>query len=327
MAAFRGRLFCNTICPVGTFFSILSRFSIYKIQIVKSVCSMCGRCSSVCKSECIDIKNQKIDFDRCVVCLNCINTCPEKGIKFVSMVKLAKLKYQSKKERKFDSSKRTFITGIIGTLIGANIVGKLKAYDQKKDKKQNLIPIVKNKPVTPPGSLSLEHYKTSCTACHLCVSICPTHVLSPSFLEYGLTGMLIPYMNYDKSFCNYECNKCSQVCPTGAIIPITSNQKKIIQIGKVVFIRENCIVYNEETSCGACAEHCPTSAVHMVPYRGFLTIPETNQEICIGCGACEYACPAQPHKAIYVEANKVHEEAKLPDEGKPQEGTPKYFPF
>jgi ferredoxin len=39
----------------------------------------------------------------------------------------------------------------------------------------------------------------------------------------------------------------------------------------------------------------------MVPYKGVLTIPEINQDICVGCGACESVCPAIPYKAIYVE--------------------------
>ena len=35
-------------------------------------------------------------------------------------------------------------------------------------------------------------------------------------------------------------------------------------------------------------------------------IPVVNTEKCIGCGSCEYVCPARPHAAIYVEGNEVH---------------------
>ena len=81
-------------------------------------------------------------------------------------------------------------------------------------------------------------------------------------------------------------------------------------MGYVVFIEENCIVYTDGTSCGACSEHCPTQAVAMVPYKDGLTIPHVNKEICVGCGGCEYVCPARPFRAIYIEGNPVQKEAK-----------------
>jgi ferredoxin len=90
--------------------------------------------------------------------------------------------------------------------------------------------------------------------------------------------------------------------------------KKTVQIGKVHFILENCVVYTDNTSCGSCSEHCPTQAVHMIPYKGELTIPEVRPEICVGCGACEYACPTRPFRAIYVDGNYIHEIALLPEE-------------
>ena len=37
-------------------------------------------------------------------------------------------------------------------------------------------------------------------------------------------------------------------------------------------------------------------------------IPSVNTEKCIGCGACEYLCPARPFSAIYVEGHEVHRE-------------------
>jgi len=70
------------------------------------------------------------------------------------------------------------------------------------------------------------------------------------------------------------------------------------------------VVYTDETSCGACSEHCPTQAVKMIPYKNDLTIPSINTEICVGCGGCEYICPARPYRAIYVEGNPVHLKAK-----------------
>jgi ferredoxin len=105
------------------------------------------------------------------------------------------------------------------------------------------------------------------------------------------------------------------VCPTGAILPVSIEEKQLTQLGKAVFVKENCVVYTDGTDCGACSEHCPTKAVNMVPYEGNLLIPEVDQNICIGCGACEYPCPLDaPHKAIYVNGNAIHQAAEKPEE-------------
>ena len=87
-------------------------------------------------------------------------------------------------------------------------------------------------------------------------------------------------------------------------------KRKSISCRWVVFVRENCIVNTDETSCGACSEHCPTQAVTMIPYKNGLTIPSVNPDICVGCGGCEYVCPVRPFRAIYIEGNPVHQEAK-----------------
>jgi ferredoxin len=184
-------------------------------------------------------------------------------------------------------------------------------------------------PISPPGSISVEHFSHRCTACHLCVSSCPTQVLCPSFLDYGISGIFQPKMNYAASYCNFDCVVCSQVCPTGAILPIDTTGKKQLQIGKVNFVKEDCVVVTKKKDCGACSEHCPTKAVKMVPYEQKLVIPQVDEEVCVGCGACEHACPVQPRKAIYVKSNFVHRTAKKPKTEKlaPSFDSNQEFPF
>jgi NAD-dependent dihydropyrimidine dehydrogenase PreA subunit len=122
-------------------------------------------------------------------------------------------------------------------------------------------------------------------------------------------------MDYTTSYCNFDCVICGEVCPNGAILPVKLEKKKLTQLGQAKFIKDNCIVYTEKTDCGACSEHCPTKAVIMVPFEG-IRAPEVHDECCIGCGACEYACPVRPYKAIYVETNSVHQTAKKKEEVK-----------
>jgi ferredoxin len=318
----KGRLYCNAVCPVGTFLGLLSRASLYRIRLDDTLCTGCGICSAVCKAGCISSKERKVDFSRCVVCLNCLTVCEGGGVKFDHVRKPPEA---DKSMTQADTSRRTFIRNSVfipvsilvatqDTLMENNIGGTVK--------------VVREFPVTPPGALGLEHFTRTCTACHLCISACPTGVLQPSLLQYGWQGMMQPVMDYKVSFCNFECTVCSDVCPTGAILPIETEQKKLTQIGISKFIRENCIVYIKETACGACSEHCPTKAVNMVPYKGRLNIPEVNSKICIGCGACEYACPTDP-KSIFVDGNAIHVLAEKPktEETETRVSPQEDFPF
>jgi len=318
LSIWHGRLFCNTVCPVGTFLGVLSRISVFRINMDKVSCTQCGKCSAVCKSSCINIREMKVDFSRCVGCFNCLKSCPSVSINY-------KLSLPEKKTVSPEPSKREFLSKSWIYLIA--LTGISKRSMRRGEMGSEAGPITKKYPVSPPGSISLVHFNDYCTACHLCVTACPSQVLQPSFLEYGFKSMLQPHLDYSVAFCEYECTKCGEVCPTGAILPLTTEDKKLTQTGKVHFIMGNCIVYTDETSCGSCSEHCPTQAVRMVPYKDGLTIPETHQSTCIGCGACEHVCPAKPYKAIYVEGNPVHRVAKSPEFEELEETKTEEFPF
>ncbi len=317
----QGRLFCNTVCPVGTLLGLISKKSLFKIKFDEITCKGCGVCEKVCKSGCIDTDNKEIDFSRCVCCFNCFDVCPTLGLNYHPAFKAKPLPLVEPA----DMNKRNFLLAV-----GTYMLGLSQVIAQKKEiivKVKSTVPIKQIYPVSPPGSGSISHFTDNCTACHLCVSACPTHVLQPSFLEYGFLGMLQPRLDNSAGFCNYECKICTDVCPTGALLPVTLEKKKLIQLGKAVFIKENCIVETQKTECGACSEHCPTKAVYMVPYEN-LRLPELNNELCIGCGACEHACPTIPYKSIYIEGNPLHLTASKPEEKPIQEmETEEEFPF
>jgi ferredoxin len=322
MSLTKGRFYCNTICPVGTFLGLLSKVSILRIKMNESACTRCGRCSMRCKSSCIDFLRHDVDVSRCVGCFNCINECHEHAISYG----IVNLKKKDKAGHVTDESRRKAIAGSILFLLG---IRQAAAQETKapKPKKPSTVKEEKTNPVCPPGSGSIADLNKKCTACSLCINACPNGVLQPAFKEYGYTGLMQPVMNYHKSFCTYKCSICTEVCPTDALKPLVLEAKQLTQLGKVKFIRDNCVVKTEKTACGACSESCPTKAVYMVPFEGNLLIPETNDEICIGCGHCEYACPMVPYKAIYVDGNAIHTAAKKPENEKADIETPVDFPF
>jgi ferredoxin len=316
----KGRLFCNIMCPVGTLLGLLSKVSVLRIKFDEAACTRCGRCAIRCKSSCIDFLNHDIDISRCVGCFNCITTCQDKAISY-GLVEF------KKKEHLTDESKRKVITTSVLLLLGVSRLSQGQDNVAPKAKKDTTVKENKTFPVCPPGAGSISDFNKDCTACSLCITACPNGVLEPSYKQYGLAGIMQPVMNYHKSFCTYNCTICTEVCPTYALHPLLPDAKKLTQLGKVNFIKDNCIVKTDKTACGACTESCPTKAVFMIQYEGNLLIPEVNVDICIGCGHCEFACPTVPYKAIFVDGNPIHLAAKKPVSVQSDIQPPVEFPF
>ena len=172
---------------------------------------------------------------------------------------------------------------------------------------QDKVPAKRSTPLTPPGSVSASNFAQHCTACQLCVAKCPNGVLRPSTDPMHL---MQPELSFERGACRPECVECSSVCPTGAIKPITVAEKSSTMIGHAVWIKDNCVVLSDGVNCGNCARHCPAGAIMMVPSdpndETSPMVPAVNSAMCIGCGTCEYVCPARPFSAIYVEGHEVH---------------------
>lgn len=307
-----GRTYCNTVCPVGTVLGFFSRFSLFRPVIDAEKCKNCSLCSRGCKAACIDYKNHRIDYSRCVACMDCIDTCKHDALR---------LEYRWKKTNKtatdkpaqtvtseqIDTARRSFLSAT-AVLAATSVV---KAQEKKVDGglaviEDKKIP-VRATPIVPPGAWSARHFARHCTACQFCVSACPNNVLRPSTEPARL---MQPEMSYERGYCRPECTRCSDVCPAGAICPITIEEKSSARIGHAVWIRKNCIPLTDGVECGNCARHCPSGAILMVPSDSedpnSVRIPVVNAERCIGCGACENLCPARPFSAIYVEGHTMH---------------------
>lgn len=302
-----GRTWCNAVCPVGTVLGFLSRFSLFRPVIDTSKCNGCGLCARNCKAACIDSKHHRIDYSRCVACMDCLGKCCQGAISYARRGKQAASAVSGNGGAPVDNARRSFLTAT-AVVAGASVVkaqgkkvdGGLAAIEDKQVPERHT-------PIVPPGAQSLRHMASHCTACQLCVSACPNGVLRPST---RLETLMQPESSYERGYCRPECTRCSDVCPAGAILKISAAEKSAIQIGHAVWVKKNCVPLTDGVECGNCARHCPAGAIQMIPSDAAnpasLKIPVVNTERCIGCGACENLCPARPFSAIYVEGHECH---------------------
>lgn len=296
LAVWRGRWFCDTVCPAGTLLGLASRVSPFKLQIT-SKCIQCRKCEKLCRTGAIRINEKKIDFSRCVLCGECAAACPADAITYGRT---------PEKEVRFQPvqpDRREFLiaAGAAATAAAVGVAGKHFAGTPPEDM-----------PVMPPGAGTYAEFHAKCTGCGLCAANCPGQTLTPAVLQYGLSGIGQMRLDFRLGKCEFECTRCSNICPTGALKPLKQAVKQRRKIGEVTFFRDRCVVVRDGEDCGACAEHCPPGALQMVPYKGNLTIPKVLPELCIGCGSCQYICPAEPRKAMIVKGVPIQTETPDP---------------
>ena len=277
LVAWKGRLVCNTVCPVGALLGMLAQRPAFRIAIDPAKCVKCGLCAGACKALCLDGKNQVADDSRCVRCFDCIGACPKGAISF----RPAMGKSANRGRRRF-----------LG-LAGAGAVGGLFAGARANVFGGNA------RALPPPGASEVS-LRTKCTACGLCVARCPQQVLAPAgFSEYGATGFMLPKMDFTRGFCRPDCTACGAACPTGAIPPLELAQKKAVKIGLARWDRAACLACTERIPCGLCERRCPQKAISLKKEKAKdggkeveIEVPVVDAAKCTGCGACAHYCPS-----------------------------------
>ena len=74
------RPFCKWICPLGAFYALLNKVSLFQMKVDKNKCVSCGKCARVCKMD-VDVTKTP-NHTECIRCGMCISTCPTDAVQF-----------------------------------------------------------------------------------------------------------------------------------------------------------------------------------------------------------------------------------------------------
>ena len=289
------RFWCRYLCPLGGGLGWLSKLAIFRRQ-VGTECKGCTLCTDICPTGTIDpAKGYASDPAECTMCLDCLEICPRGQTEFKPVFSL-------EPKMAYDPGRREALLTIGATVAG---VALFKSDLLAKRQSPHLI--------RPPGVRETNADPvafTKCTRCNECVRACPTGGLQPAVFEAGLEGLGTPILTPRLGFCDYSCNACGQVCPVQAIPPLSLAKKRTQVIGQAYIDESHCIPWSEARPCLVCEEMCPLprKAIQLEKAEVWgpdgaqvsIQLPHVVREVCIGCGICEYKCPASGESAIQV---------------------------
>jgi polyferredoxin len=296
------RFWCRALCPLGALLGLVSRWSVFGLVKNPEHCNDCNRCLLRCQGGDDPIGGVPWHQSECLLCLNCVGECPEHGLRFEW--------FPNQKTVGTNLQRRKLLTGLAAGAALVPLTRSTPGFAVQKDERL----------LRPPGALDEEFFLSRCIRCGECMKVCPNNALHPALSEAGVEGLWTPVLVPRIGYCEPSCVLCSQVCPTGAIWEITGREKgwsvdmgstdKPIRLGTAFYDRGRCLPWAMATECIVCEEWCPTSpkAIYLqieevIDAAGNakeLKQPHLDPSRCVGCGACEYACPVQDRPAVYV---------------------------
>lgn len=286
------RFWCRYLCPLGALLGLVSKVSLFH-PFIGTACNRCAQCARVCRLDAIDTRQgYAITSSECTICLDCMATCPERGIAL-------RLSRRPDPRREYDPTRRQVLTAMVVSAVG---VVALRTGVQAKQPASLLI--------RPPGVNDEPAFLARCLRCSQCMKVCPTSGLQPALFEAGLEGLWTPRLISRLGYCDYGCNACGQVCPSGAIPALDLPTKRQAILGVAVIDRNRCLPWARGVPCIVCEEMCPTpekairlEKAEMPDGKGepvAVQRPYVLQDPCIGCGICEHQCPIEGEAAIKV---------------------------
>jgi polyferredoxin len=292
LGLFSPRFWCRNLCPLGALLGIFSKYRLLQ-RVVDVSCTKGGKCQRECKMNAIEDDYTSNNPVECIECMNCVATCPPHSIH-----------YQFRWRRssaKIDLTKRQFVQSLAS---GVLTVGLLKTGFLSRNQKGEAI--------RPPGALEEAEFLDHCLRCHECTRICSTTggCLQPAGLESGPEGIWTPISVSRTGYCEYNCNLCGQVCPTGAIRKLSVSEKQQMKMGTASFDKNRCIPWYRFENCLVCEEHCPVAdkaikfeekeITRPTGEKVMVKFPYVREEKCVGCGICVTKCPLAGKAGIFV---------------------------
>jgi len=300
------RFWCRGICPLGAMLGIFSRYSLLGLKKDEATCTHCEKCLLHCQGADNPDIGHRWRQAECTLCLNCQASCPEGSLSFCFFPDQSDTKTNPALTPKVDITRRKVLASVAGGIALYPMLRSGDAFTVNADSRL----------IRPPGSVTEDDFLAKCIRCGQCMRVCPNNALHPTLMESGLEGVWTPVLIPRIGYCEPSCTLCTQVCPTGAILELTVDQKigdednPPVRIGTAFIDRGRCLPWAMGKTCIVCEEWCPTSpkAVYLneEPATGrdkktaLVKRPFIDPDLCTGCGACEYACPVVDRPAIYV---------------------------
>jgi len=298
----RRRFWCRYLCPLGALYALAARWAVTK-RSVGEQCVSCGRCTESCPMGCISPDGKVTANDECILCMQCQAACPTDAVRFMRRT-------APEQRARAGLTRRGMIAAAISGIAAYPVLRNHRSWLHAKGDPLLRPPLAGRAP---------EAFLSLCLRCGQCMRACPTQVIQPAGLEAGLESLWTPKLVPRPGYCEYNCDVCGRVCPTGAIPRFTLEQKHATAMGLAFLDATRCIPWRgyqrrseedfvaDRYNCGVCEEVCPVpgKAIHFrrVEVGGQeLRLPYVQEERCVGCGCCEAVCPVQGAAAIRVTA-------------------------